>query len=101
MEFFQGLREERIGSEIMEIGLMQPRERMLTLLRGGVPDKLPFFHTDHHLLRGDKEREARNRGMGIIVYRPSYVESISNVEILTETICFFQQYYLYTISNFR
>ena len=56
---------------------------MLTLLRGSMPDKLPFFHTDHHLLRGEKEREARNRGLGIIVYRPCYVESTPNVEIAT------------------
>jgi len=63
---------------------MQPKERMLTQLRGGVPDKLPFFHTDHHILRGEKEREARNRGMGIIVYRPCHVESMPNVEVVTK-----------------
>ena len=64
---------------------MHPRERMLTLLRGGVPDKLPFFHSDHYLLRGEKEREARNRGMRIIVHRPCYVESMTNVEIVTKS----------------
>jgi hypothetical protein len=56
---------------------------MLTLLGGGKPDKLPFFHMDHHLPRGDKEREARNRGMGIIFYRPCYIESTPNVEVTT------------------
>jgi len=62
---------------------MHPRERMLTLLGKSMPDKLPFFHTDHHLLRGETERMARNRGMGVIVYRPCYVESTPNVEVIT------------------
>jgi len=59
---------------------------MLALLRGEVPDKLPLFHTDHHLLRGEKEREARNRGLGVVVYRPCYVESIQNVEVVTRFV---------------
>jgi len=62
---------------------MHPRERILSLLGKSMPDKLPFFHTDHHLLRGETERKARNRGMGVIVYRPCYVESTPNVEIIT------------------
>jgi hypothetical protein len=56
---------------------------MLTLLGGKMPDKLCFFHTDHHLLRGETERAARNRGLGVIVYRPCYVESMPNVEVIT------------------
>ena len=63
---------------------MHPRERMLSLLRGRMPDKVPFFHTDHHLLRGETEREARNRGLGVLVYRPCYVESTPNVEVTTK-----------------
>jgi hypothetical protein len=62
---------------------MQPKERILTQLRGGMPDKLPFFHSDHHLLRGEIERVARNRGLGVIVYRPCYVESMPNVEVVS------------------
>jgi len=62
---------------------MKPRERILTLLRGGLPDRLPFVIYDHHLRRGEKEREARNRGMGIYCYRPCYLESMPNVEIVT------------------
>ena len=62
---------------------MQPRERILTLLNGSMPDKLPFFHTDHHLLRGETERVARNRGLGVIVYRPCHVEFTPNVEVTT------------------
>jgi hypothetical protein len=54
---------------------------MLALIHGEMPDRLPFFHTDHHLLRGQKEREARNRGLGVVVYRPCFVESIQNVEV--------------------
>ena len=65
---------------------MHPRERMLALVRGQAPDRIPFFHTDHHLLRGEKEREARNRGLGLLVYRPCYVESLPNVEIVTKHV---------------
>lgn len=50
-----------------------------------MPDKLPFFHMDHHLPRGGKERKARNKGMGIIFYRPCYAESTPNVEITTRS----------------
>jgi len=63
---------------------MLPRERMLALLRGEMPDKIPLFH--HHLLRGQKEREARNRGLGVVVYRPCYVESIENVEVVSRSV---------------
>ena len=63
---------------------MSPRERILTMLRGDIPDRLPFAHVDRHLPRGEKEREARNLGMGLICHRPSYIESISNVEIVTK-----------------
>ena len=56
---------------------------MLALLSGSMPDKLPFFHTDHHLLRGETERLARNRGLGVIAYRPCHVESTPNVEVIT------------------
>lgn len=62
---------------------MRPRERILTLLNGSMPDKLPFFHTDHHLLRGETERVAHNRGLGVIVYRPCHVEFTPNVEVTT------------------
>ena len=64
---------------------MKPRESILTLLRGVLPDKLPFVHCDRHFPRGEKEREARNRGMGLLCYRPCHVESISNVEIVTKS----------------
>ena len=59
------------------------RDRILTLLQGKLPDKLPFVICEQHLRRGEKEREARNMGMGLLCYRPCYVESIANVDIIT------------------
>jgi len=64
---------------------MEPRERILTLLRGGVPDRLPFAAFDRHLLQGAKEREARNRGLGLLCYRPCCIESISDVDVVTRS----------------
>lgn len=63
--------------------LMSPRERVLTLLNKGIPDRVPFAHCDRHLPRGEKERKARNMGMALLCYRPCYTESISDVEITT------------------
>ena len=63
--------------------LMNPRERVLTLLNKGMPDKIPFAHCDRHLPRGEKERKARNMGMALLCYRPCYTESILDVEITT------------------
>ena len=63
---------------------MTPRERILGMLNDDLPDKMPFAHIDRHLPRGEREREARNLGMGLICHRPSYIESISNVEIVTK-----------------
>lgn len=64
---------------------MTPRERVLTLLRGNLPDKIPFTHCDRHFPRGQVEREARNRGLALLCYRPCFVESMSNVEVITKT----------------
>jgi hypothetical protein len=61
---------------------MNPIERMQAVLHHKTPDRLPFFHVDHHLPRGEKERTARDRGMGIICHRPCYLESLSNVEVV-------------------
>jgi hypothetical protein len=74
-----------MGRKINRCEFMNPKERILTLLKGGLPDKIPFVAFDRHLLQGKKEREARNRGMGLICWRPCYVESISNVEIVTRS----------------
>jgi len=62
---------------------MNSRERILTLLNRGMPDKIPFAHCDRHLPRGEKERKARNMGMALLCYRPCYTESISDIEITT------------------
>jgi len=64
---------------------MNPKERILTVMRGGVPDKLPLVAFDRHLLQGVKEREARNRGLGLLCYRPCYTESMPNVDVTTRS----------------
>ncbi len=64
---------------------MRPKERILTVLQGGLPDKMPYVGLDRHVLQGEKERDARNRGMGLISWRPCYSESISNTEIITKS----------------
>jgi len=64
---------------------MNPKERILTLLSGKVPDRVPFAHCERHLPRGEKERLARNMGMGLLCYRPAHVESMLNVEIVTRS----------------
>lgn len=63
---------------------MNPKERIITLLQGDLPDKLPFVAIDRHIPQGAIEREARNKGMGLVCWRPCYTESISNVEIITK-----------------
>ncbi len=65
--------------------MMNPRERILNLLKNRACDRIPFAHCDRHLPRGSKEREARNMGMALLCYRPCYIESISNVEITTRS----------------
>lgn len=74
-----------MGKEIGRCESVNPRERILTLLQGGLPDKLPFVAIDRHIPQGAIEREARNKGMGLICWRPCYTESISNVEIVTKS----------------
>ncbi|MEM2841011.1 MAG: hypothetical protein QXN62_05580 [Candidatus Bathyarchaeia archaeon] len=65
--------------------MMTVRERLMTTLRGGVADRIPIAGFDRHLLQGEKEREARNRGLGLICHRPCYIESILDTEVLTKS----------------
>ncbi|MGQ9640480.1 MAG: hypothetical protein ACUVUB_08615 [Candidatus Bathyarchaeia archaeon] len=65
--------------------MMTPRERIIVMLRGGRPDRIPFTAFDRHLLQGEKEREARNRGLALICYRPCYTEAFMNVEVVTRS----------------
>jgi len=65
--------------------MITPRERILTALRGDLPDRLPIVALDRHLIQGEKEREARNRGLGLLCNRPCYTESISDTEIITKS----------------
>ena len=63
---------------------MNPRERILALLKRESPDRIPFSHFERHLPRGEMERKARNMGMGLLCYRPCYTESVSGVKITTQ-----------------
>ncbi len=49
-----------------------------------MPDRVPFAHCERHFPRGEKERLARNMGMGLLCYRPAHIESIKNTEIITK-----------------
>ena len=60
---------------------MTPRERILAASRRQRPDRLPFFHYWRHCQTGWAERECRNRGMGINMLRPPYVERLHGVEV--------------------
>jgi len=61
---------------------MSNRERILAALRREPVDKIPFMHWWRHFPRGTVEREVRNRGMGLCVSLPFYIESRPNVEVV-------------------
>ncbi len=60
---------------------MTPRERILAASRKQPTDRLPFFHYWRHCQTGWAERECRNRGMGMNMTRPPYVEKLHGVEV--------------------
>lgn len=61
---------------------MTNRERILAALRREPVDRIPFMHWWRHFPRGSVEREVRNRGMGLCVALPFYIESRPNVEVV-------------------
>jgi hypothetical protein len=61
---------------------MTNRERILAALHRKPVDRIPFMHWWRHFPRGSIEREVRNRGMGLCVNLPFYIESHPNVEIV-------------------
>ena len=63
---------------------MTSRERIMAASRKERADKLPFFHYWRHCQTGWAERECRNRGMGMNMVRPPYVEKLHDVAV-TET----------------
>ena len=60
---------------------MTRRERILAASRKQPTDRLPFFHYWRHCQTGWAERECRNRGMGMNMTRPPYVEKLHGVEV--------------------
>jgi hypothetical protein len=60
---------------------MTHRERILAATRKQPVDRLPFFHYWRHCQTGWAERECRNRGMGMNMTRPPYVEKLHGVEV--------------------
>lgn len=57
---------------------MTPRQRVMTALRGGCPDRTPFIYP---LRPSTIERELRNRGMCMEGHVPSYEYYPKNVDI--------------------
>ena len=60
---------------------MTRRERIMTTSDKKRADKLPFFHFWRHCQIGWAERECRNRGMGMVWARPSYIVETHGVDI--------------------
>lgn len=65
---------------IINKGTMTPRERVMTALRGGRPDKIPFL-SDIIPSAGTFERELRNRGMCLCKWRQSFLSHSRNVDV--------------------
>jgi uroporphyrinogen-III decarboxylase len=60
---------------------MEARERVKTVLAGGLPDRIPWLIYSDHLPRGSFEREMRNMGLGLDVRCSVYKASMPNVRI--------------------
>ena len=62
---------------------MNLRERMLTVLNGEKPDRIPFFCFPDAFPRGSFERYLRNNGMGLIQHASPIESDMPNVSITT------------------
>jgi len=60
---------------------MTPKERILAVLRKDTPDMIPWSFYANLIPRGEIEREARNRGCGIILWKPAWRIEMRNIEI--------------------
>jgi len=63
---------------------MKLKERIMRVLYGKKPDKIPWLIIDGLLHRGYLERLLRNLGMGLMVPVPVYKEEIHNITIKEE-----------------
>ena len=60
---------------------MTPRRRILTVLRGGTPDRVPFTIKLPNPPRGEMERLLRNKGLAVCTDRMVFETSRPNVEV--------------------
>jgi len=65
---------------------MTRREKIMTVNGKKRADKLPFFHFWRHCQIGRAERECRNRGMGMVWSRPSYIMEMRDVEVTEQQL---------------
>lgn len=65
---------------------MGVRDDVLTVLRGGKPERVPWTIYSAQLFRGRAERELRDRGLGMVRSWPVCTSSTPNVEVETRTI---------------
>jgi uroporphyrinogen-III decarboxylase len=76
------------------ISIMTPRERILSTYRHEIPDRVPVSIYAGYLRTGSVEREARNRGLGVLVIyplvsflappwhtRPGYISEVRNADL--------------------
>lgn len=65
---------------------MNNKERILNILSGKKPDKVPFMPFSELIPRGSFEREMRNKGMGLITHAGSMWSEMPNVEVTTKNV---------------
>jgi len=65
---------------------MEPRERVENVLKGGMPDRIPWLIYSNHLPRGSFERKMRNMGLGLVERCSVYRVSMPNVKIESRTV---------------
>ena len=65
---------------------MEVAERVWTVLRGGMPDKIPWLIYSNHLPRGCFERKMRDIGLGLDVRCSVYKAYMPNVKVETRTV---------------
>ena len=61
--------------------IMTPKERVMTALRGGQPDKVPFTVYECMIPQCTAERELRNQGLCIVYRMASYRTVYPNVQV--------------------
>lgn len=60
---------------------MSIRKRMLAVLKRSIPDMIAWAFYPCLVPQGEVEREARNKGCGIILHQPAWKKQMRNVEV--------------------